>query len=138
VEVDPQKVEVDPQKVEVDPQKLEVDPQKVDVDPQKLEVDLQKVDVDPQKLEVDLQKLEVDLQKVNVDPQKLNFQVLISCPHNLVTISTVIAPHPQPLPALREGRQSTPLAGWGSLSLISNLSGHDITPSSRPVPAPLR
>jgi hypothetical protein len=29
-------------------------------------------------------------------------------------------PHPQPLPALREGRQSIALAGWGSSGLISN------------------
>ena len=35
-------------------------------------------------------------------------------------IPTVIAPHPQPLRALREGRQSVALAGWGSLGLISN------------------
>ncbi|WP_334874513.1 hypothetical protein [Nostoc sp.] len=33
-------------------------------------------------------------------------------------ISTVIAPHPQPLPALRQGRQSIALAGWGSSDLI--------------------
>jgi hypothetical protein len=35
-------------------------------------------------------------------------------------IPKVIAPHPQPLPALREGRQSVALAGWGSWGLISN------------------
>ncbi|AVH66619.1 hypothetical protein NPM_5163 [Nostoc sp. 'Peltigera membranacea cyanobiont' N6] len=35
-------------------------------------------------------------------------------------IPTVIAPHPQPLPAGGEGRQSIALAGWGSSSLISN------------------
>ena len=34
--------------------------------------------------------------------------------------SQVIAPHPQPLPALREGRQSIALAGWGDSGLISN------------------
>ena len=35
-------------------------------------------------------------------------------------IPTVIAPHPQPLPASGEGRQSVALAGWGSSGLISN------------------
>jgi hypothetical protein len=29
-------------------------------------------------------------------------------------------PHPQPLPACGEGRQSVALAGWGSWVLISN------------------
>ena len=29
-------------------------------------------------------------------------------------------PHPQPLPASGEGRQSIALAGWGSSGLISN------------------
>jgi hypothetical protein len=29
-------------------------------------------------------------------------------------------PHPQPLPACGEGRQSVALAGWGSSGLISN------------------
>ncbi|MEH2086076.1 hypothetical protein [Nostoc sp.] len=38
----------------------------------------------------------------------------------LVMIPTVIAPHPQPLPACGEGRQSVALAGWGSWVLISN------------------
>ncbi|PHM06965.1 hypothetical protein [Nostoc sp. 'Peltigera malacea cyanobiont' DB3992] len=33
-------------------------------------------------------------------------------------ISTVIAPHPQPLPKSEEGRQSIALAGWGSSGLI--------------------
>jgi hypothetical protein len=35
-------------------------------------------------------------------------------------IPTVIAPHPQPLPAGGEGRQSAALAGWGSWGLVSN------------------
>ena len=35
-------------------------------------------------------------------------------------LTTVITPHPQPLPASGEGRQSVALAGWGSLGLISN------------------
>ncbi len=35
-------------------------------------------------------------------------------------IPTVIAPHPQPLPACGEGRQSAALAGWGSWGLVSN------------------
>ncbi len=40
-------------------------------------------------------------------------------------IPTVVAPHTpdaplNPLPALREGRQSVALAGWGSSGLISN------------------
>ncbi|MDZ7955980.1 response regulator transcription factor [Nostoc sp. DedQUE09] len=35
-------------------------------------------------------------------------------------------PHPQPLPAGGEGRQSIALAGWGSSGLIKQLSGHDI------------
>ncbi|MGV0105527.1 hypothetical protein NSTC731_02397 [Nostoc sp. DSM 114167] len=29
-------------------------------------------------------------------------------------------PHPQPLPAFREGGQSVALAGWGSWGLVSN------------------
>jgi hypothetical protein len=32
-------------------------------------------------------------------------------------IPKVIAPHPQPLPALREGRQSVALAGWGAMTV---------------------
>jgi hypothetical protein len=35
-------------------------------------------------------------------------------------LTTVITPHPQPLPACGEGRQSVALAGWGSSGLISN------------------
>ena len=35
-------------------------------------------------------------------------------------IPTGIAPHPQPLPACGEGRQSAALAGWGSWGLVSN------------------
>ncbi|WP_334824361.1 hypothetical protein [Nostoc sp.] len=35
-------------------------------------------------------------------------------------IPTVIAPHPQPLTAGGEGRQSVALAGWGSWGFTSN------------------
>ena len=35
-------------------------------------------------------------------------------------LTIVITPHPQPLPASGEGRQSVALAGWGSSGLISN------------------
>ncbi len=35
-------------------------------------------------------------------------------------IPTVIAPHPQPLPAGGEGRRSVALAVWGSWGLVSN------------------
>ena len=35
-------------------------------------------------------------------------------------LTTVITSYPQPLPDLREGRQSVALALWGSSDLISN------------------
>jgi len=35
-------------------------------------------------------------------------------------IPIVIEPHPQPLPAGGEGRQSTALEGWGSSVLVSH------------------
>ena len=41
-------------------------------------------------------------------------------------ITTVIAPHPQPLPVDGEGRQSIALAGWGSSVLIINKRERDI------------
>lgn len=37
-----------------------------------------------------------------------------------VKLPIIKEPHPQPLPAGGEGRQSTALAGWGSPGLISN------------------
>ncbi|ALF56076.1 hypothetical protein ACX27_29675 [Nostoc piscinale CENA21] len=35
-------------------------------------------------------------------------------------ISTIFAPHPQPLPVNGEGRHSVAVAGWGSSVFVSN------------------
>ncbi|MEH2264015.1 hypothetical protein, partial [Nostoc sp.] len=41
-------------------------------------------------------------------------------------LTTVITPHPQPLPASGEGRQSVALAGVGFFGFNKQSSGHDI------------
>ncbi|WP_292765006.1 hypothetical protein [Nostoc sp. NOS(2021)] len=41
-------------------------------------------------------------------------------------LTTVNIRHPQPLPALREGRQSIALAGVGFFGFNKQSSGHDI------------
>jgi hypothetical protein len=42
-------------------------------------------------------------------------------------LTTVNTPHPQPLPASGEGRQSVALAGVGFFGFNKQSSGHDIT-----------
>ena len=42
-----------------------------------------------------------------------------------------LTPHPQPLPALREGRQSVALAGWGSFLFLIYARGLITMPNAQ-------
>jgi hypothetical protein len=46
-------------------------------------------------------------------------------------------PHPQPLPASGEGRQSVALAGWGSWGLVSSQADMILLVKKLPHPYPL-
>nr|MDZ8045665.1 hypothetical protein [Nostoc sp. DedQUE02] len=67
--------------------------------------------IDEMQLLVDAMALLADVMPLLVDAMPLSYHV---------QLPIIKEPHPQPLPASGEGRQSTAFAGWGSSRLISN------------------